>query len=144
MKPSPEGVVRCAEVWAREEERTEKKSESGSRQSGADSTTIAAAKTSASEKATAAPSSTASTLPGHPAIDTDTNIDIIMVGDSLDDMAAGHHAGAATILLASEETEPELLDTPGGHEFVDRVVWSLGEIVGLLEEGFMGKEGVRR
>lgn len=31
-----------------------------------------------------------------------TGSDVIMVGDSLDDMTAGHRAGAATVLLVNE------------------------------------------
>ena len=61
-----------------------------------------------------------------------------MVGDSLDDMAAGYRAGAATILLASGETEPELL-ADGGHEYVDLVVRRLDEIIEVLERGFEGR-----
>lgn len=61
---------------------------------------------------------------------------LIMVGDSLDDMAAGYRAGAATILLASEETEEELLH---GHEYVDLVVRRLDEMIPILEEGFVGR-----
>lgn len=61
---------------------------------------------------------------------------LIMVGDSLDDMAAGYRAGAATILLESEETEKDLLDR---HEYVDLVVRRLDEIIPVLEAGFLGR-----
>lgn len=66
---------------------------------------------------------------------SDLGAGLIMVGDSLDDMAAGFRAGAATILLASEETEPELLQ---GHDYVDLVVRRLDAIIPVLEAGFEG------
>ncbi len=125
-KPSPEGVWRCAEVWYEEEdvERDGQKRQEISieGQLGND------------------PSSSSVQLANpHPQPHhLEFASRLIMVGDSLDDVAAGHRAGAATILLASEETEEELLRV---HEFVDRVVWRLDEIVGILEEGFEGVEG---
>jgi HAD superfamily hydrolase (TIGR01509 family) len=42
---------------------------------------------------------------------------LVMVGDSMDDMAAGRKAGAATVLLVNEGNR-EL----GNHEFTDCVV----------------------
>ena len=68
--------------------------------------------------------------------------DVIMVGDSIDDMAAGRRAGAATVLLRNE-VNGELV----GHEFTDCVVGELEELVGILEGGFeevdrSGVEGV--
>ncbi|RPB27825.1 HAD-like protein [Terfezia boudieri ATCC MYA-4762] len=57
--------------------------------------------------------------------------EVIMVGDSMDDMAAGRRAGAATVLLRNE-VNGELV----GHEFTDCVVGGLEELVGILERGF--------
>jgi len=54
-----------------------------------------------------------------------------MVGDSIDDMAAGRRAGAATVLLRNE-VNGELV----GHEFTDCVVDRLEELEGILERGF--------
>lgn len=110
---------------------------------------------------------------------------LIMVGDTMDDMAAGHRAGAATILLASPDTDPDLfrpidaspttsvLNSSNGefedhnqatveveghqprerkpqeqgqhyqHDYVDRVVWSLDEIIDLLEDGFESWHRIR-
>lgn len=55
---------------------------------------------------------------------------LVMVGDSVDDMAAGRDAGALTVLLRSEgkedlETDPR----------TDVVVSRLDELVKLLREG---------
>lgn len=56
---------------------------------------------------------------------------LIMVGDSLDDMAAGYRAGAATVLLANEENE-ELAQ----HEYTGLSIRRLDELVVILEKGF--------
>lgn len=130
-KPSPEGVWWCAGSWGAAEER--ERAPSASASASASTSTIAGTE----GKALAA------------SIDNDSHgfdrlelasrhlgRGIIMVGDSLDDMAAGYRAGAATILLASEETEEELLT---GHEYVDLVVWRLDEIIEVLEGGFVGR-----
>jgi hypothetical protein len=58
-----------------------------------------------------------------------------MVGDSLDDMAAGRKAGAATVLLANDKN--------GGlreHEYTDLVIKRLDELIGILGDGFYGIE----
>ncbi|KAF8253497.1 HAD-like protein [Wilcoxina mikolae CBS 423.85] len=55
---------------------------------------------------------------------------LIMVGDSMDDMAAGRKAGAATVLLVNEGNR-EL----GEHEFTDCIVERLDELVDVLEGG---------
>lgn len=61
---------------------------------------------------------------------------IIMVGDSIDDMIAGHEAGALTVLVRSEGKEDLEKDSR-----TDVVVSRLDELVGLLEGGLRG--GVR-
>ena len=53
------------------------------------------------------------------------------VGDSLDDMTAGHRAGTATVLLANENNE-ELKE----HEHTGRWIERLDELIGILDEGF--------
>ncbi|KAE9377945.1 HAD-like protein [Stipitochalara longipes BDJ] len=58
----------------------------------------------------------------------------IMVGDSIDDMTAGFRAGAATVLLANE-VNVHLAQ----HEHTDLVISRLDELVGILEEGFVGQ-----
>ncbi|MCJ1227712.1 hypothetical protein MMC12_004370 [Toensbergia leucococca] len=60
---------------------------------------------------------------------------LIMVGDSIDDMTAGHRAGAATVLLVNE-VNAHLVR----HEHTDLVVERLDELVAVLEEGFLGRE----
>jgi phosphoglycolate phosphatase-like HAD superfamily hydrolase len=60
---------------------------------------------------------------------------LIMVGDSIDDMAAGYRAGAATVLLANEENEHLVV-----HEYTGLSVRRLDELIGVLEGGF--QEGV--
>ena len=54
-----------------------------------------------------------------------------MVGDSVDDMVAGHRAGAATVLLGTKETE-HLRDHWQTGLWIDR----LDELIEKLEEGF--------
>lgn len=58
---------------------------------------------------------------------------LIMVGDSLDDMTAGHTAGAATVLLLNDVNR-HLKD----HEHTDFSIERLDELVDVLEHGFVG------
>ncbi|KAI0393293.1 HAD-like protein [Xylariaceae sp. FL0594] len=60
---------------------------------------------------------------------------LIMVGDSIDDMTAGRHAGAATVLLVNKDNA-HLAD----HPHTDLVITSLDELVEVLENGFVGRE----
>ena len=60
-----------------------------------------------------------------------------MVGDSIDDMTAGHRAGAATVLLVNPANEHLSV-----HEHTDLVVSRLDELVEVLEDGFVGREEV--
>ena len=53
------------------------------------------------------------------------------MGDSIDDMTAGHRAGAATVLLVNEANE-HLRD----HEHTDVCIGRLDDLVKVLEEGF--------
>lgn len=55
---------------------------------------------------------------------------LLMVGDSVDDMAAGRDAGAVTVLLRSEGKEE--LET---DERTDIVIGRLDELVQLLQHG---------
>jgi phosphoglycolate phosphatase-like HAD superfamily hydrolase len=57
-----------------------------------------------------------------------------MVGDSIDDMAAGRDAGALTVLVRSEGKEELEVD-----ERTDVVISRLDELVGLLERGIEGR-----
>jgi phosphoglycolate phosphatase-like HAD superfamily hydrolase len=56
---------------------------------------------------------------------------LIMVGDSLDDMAAGYRAGAATVLLVNEENE-----ALSKHEYTGLGVRRLDELIDILDRGF--------
>ncbi|OAX85051.1 hypothetical protein ACJ72_00581 [Emergomyces africanus] len=56
--------------------------------------------------------------------------DLIMVGDSLDDMTAGHLAGAATILLLNDHNKA-LKEHEHTHFWVKR----LDDIISILEDG---------
>ncbi|EFQ97898.1 hypothetical protein MGYG_00935 [Nannizzia gypsea CBS 118893] len=58
---------------------------------------------------------------------------LIMVGDSLDDMTAGHKAGAATVLLLNERNQ-DLKD----HEHTDLCIERLDDLINVLETGFRG------
>ncbi|CAD0093127.1 unnamed protein product [Aureobasidium vineae] len=60
---------------------------------------------------------------------------LIMVGDSIDDIIAGHDAGAATVLLRSEGKE-ELEKDPR----TDLVISRLDELIDILEEGFQSRQ----
>lgn len=61
---------------------------------------------------------------------------LIMVGDSVDDMIAGHRAGAATVLLGTEDTG--LLRE---HHQTGLWIDGLDELIGMLEEGFRESGG---
>ncbi|KAJ5391397.1 hydrolase [Penicillium cosmopolitanum] len=58
---------------------------------------------------------------------------LIMVGDSIDDMTAGHTAGAATVLLVNERNG-HLRE----HAHTDLFISRLDELVDILEQGFVG------
>ena len=60
--------------------------------------------------------------------------DLIMVGDSVDDMTAGYRAGAATVLLVHEHNA-HLVE----HEYIDLCISRLDDLIGVLEEGFVGR-----
>ncbi|KAK2003208.1 haloacid dehalogenase-like hydrolase [Colletotrichum falcatum] len=60
--------------------------------------------------------------------------ELIMVGDSIDDITAGRRAGAATVLLAND-VNTHLVD----HEHTDLVIRRLDELIPILEEGFSGR-----
>ncbi|KAI0972396.1 HAD-like protein [Xylaria arbuscula] len=60
--------------------------------------------------------------------------ELIMVGDSIDDMTAGRRAGAATVLLVNAENA-HLAE----HPHTDLVIKSLDELAGVLEGGFVGR-----
>lgn len=59
---------------------------------------------------------------------------LIMVGDSIDDMTAGHRAGAVTVLLVNEVNE-HLAE----HAHTDMVVKQLDDLITILEDGFEGR-----
>ena len=61
---------------------------------------------------------------------------LIMVGDSVDDMTAGYKAGAATVLLVNE-VNVHLAE----HQHTDFVIRKLDDLVDVLEEGFVGRIG---
>ncbi|WEW60866.1 hypothetical protein PRK78_006354 [Emydomyces testavorans] len=58
--------------------------------------------------------------------------DLIMVGDSLDDMTAGHKAGAATVLLVNDHNK-SLIE----HDHTNLWIKQLDELIGILEDGFV-------
>jgi phosphoglycolate phosphatase-like HAD superfamily hydrolase len=59
---------------------------------------------------------------------------LIMVGDSIDDMTAGRHAGSATVLLVNEVNKDL-----ANHENTDYVITKLDELIDILEDGFCGR-----
>lgn len=60
---------------------------------------------------------------------------LIMVGDSIDDMAAGYRAGAATVLLVNEENK-----ALAEHKYTDLSIRRLDELVDVLDQGFLGTQ----
>ena len=56
-----------------------------------------------------------------------------MVGDSIDDMTAGHMAGAATVLLLND-LNVHLKE----HPHTDLCIKRLDDLIGILEGGFVG------
>ncbi|KAL4909026.1 hypothetical protein BDW74DRAFT_174244 [Aspergillus multicolor] len=60
---------------------------------------------------------------------------LIMVGDSIDDMTAGHKAGAATVLLLNDHNA-HLKE----HMHTDLVIERLHELIDILENGFVGSK----
>jgi hypothetical protein len=61
---------------------------------------------------------------------------LIMVGDSIDDMTAGYRAGAATVLLVNEVNAH--LAT---HEHTDLCIKRLDELIKVLDDGFVAEVG---
>lgn len=61
---------------------------------------------------------------------------LIMVGDSIDDMTAGHRAKAATVLLVTEANAHL-----ANHEHTDLIISRLDELIEILESGFVGQIG---
>jgi HAD superfamily hydrolase (TIGR01549 family) len=59
---------------------------------------------------------------------------LIMVGDSIDDMTAGHRAGAATVLLVNDVNK-HLAE----HAHTDLVVKQLDDLIEILDNGFEGR-----
>ncbi|RFU29921.1 hypothetical protein B7463_g6431, partial [Scytalidium lignicola] len=59
---------------------------------------------------------------------------LIMVGDSLDDMTAGYRAGAATVLLVNDVNA-----RLANHEHTDLCIYRLDDLIKILEEGFEGQ-----
>lgn len=59
---------------------------------------------------------------------------LIMVGDSVDDMAAGRDAGAITVLLKSQGKEDLEHD-----DRTDVIIDRLDELIGLLENGLTAR-----
>lgn len=64
--------------------------------------------------------------------------DVIMVGDSVDDIEAGARAGAATVLLVNEENR-HLLEEDKWPRRVDVSIQRLDELADVLERGFEGR-----
>ncbi|KAJ5898933.1 hydrolase [Penicillium taxi] len=61
---------------------------------------------------------------------------LIMVGDSIDDMTAGHTAGAATVLLLNERNT-----SLREHAHTDLCISRLDELIDILDKGFIGSRG---
>ncbi|KAB8248277.1 HAD-like domain-containing protein [Aspergillus flavus] len=66
----------------------------------------------------------------------DRGENLIMVGDSIDDMTAGHTAGAATVLLLNDHNV-HLKE----HPHTDLCIERLDELISILDGGFVGNRG---
>jgi phosphoglycolate phosphatase-like HAD superfamily hydrolase len=108
-KPSPEGLWRIAEHWGLHEVDEDGRSESTKVNGGG-------------EAAEFDPLELAKWYLGS---------GLIMVGDSIDDMAAGYRAGAATVLLVNDENQHL-----ARHQYTGKTVRRLDELIGILENGF--------
>jgi len=60
---------------------------------------------------------------------------LIMVGDSIDDMTAGRLSGAATVLLLNDVNKA-LVEHPN----TDLVIERLDQLINILDRGFKGRE----
>lgn len=58
----------------------------------------------------------------------------VQVGDSIDDMTAGHAAGAATVLLLNDRNA-HLKE----HPHTDLCINRLDDLIGILDQGFVGQ-----
>jgi len=58
------------------------------------------------------------------------------VGDSVDDMTAGHRAGAATVLLINEANSHLK-----SHEHTDVVIERLDDLIKILDDGLVSRAG---
>jgi len=58
--------------------------------------------------------------------------EMIMVGDSIDDMLAGRRAGVRTVLLLAASASNAQVSR---HDSTDCVIDRLGDLIGLLEDG---------
>ncbi|KAJ5729880.1 hydrolase [Penicillium malachiteum] len=58
---------------------------------------------------------------------------LIMVGDSIDDMTSGHKAGAATVLILNEKNIHLK-----AHPHTDLCISRLDDLINILEKGFVG------
>ena len=110
-KPSPEGIWACVQAWNRSIE---------------DRGDIRAA-LSQFNKTTSAGDKMQSC------------VDVIMVGDSIDDIEAGARAGAATVLLVNEENK-HLLEEKQWPRKVDVSISRLDELTEVLEKGFCARD----
>lgn len=106
-KPSPEGLWKIAQNWGLDKDAVDEESRGTVEVKGDD------------------PLETARRILGQ---------GMIMVGDSIDDMAAGYRAGAATVLLANDENE-----ALSEHDYTDLSVRRLDDLIAVLEKGFVGR-----
>ncbi|MCJ1270845.1 hypothetical protein MMC22_010742 [Lobaria immixta] len=63
---------------------------------------------------------------------------LIMVGDSIDDMTAGFRAGAATVLLLADSNENAPLRQ---HPHTGLCITRLDDLIAILEKGFEEEQG---
>ena len=127
-KPSPEGIWWIARAWKLDQDGDGEQDDGGGGDNGVDNG-------NSNDNTSASPAQRASDEERrHRSLGA---TGLIMVGDSIDDLAAGHHAGAATVLLVNKGENEHLRE----HEYADLAVERLDELIGVLEGGFVGRGG---
>ncbi|KAF2758312.1 HAD-like protein [Pseudovirgaria hyperparasitica] len=130
-KPDPAGILHIANVWA---ETDGWSMPTASQRDPILTPVVPRTPTLTHHPRQSQTSTVTSAVPTPKSVQQGERLDVIMVGDSIDDMTAGYRAGAATVLLINRENE-HLAD----HEHTDVVVKKLSDLIEILEAGFRGK-----
>ena len=126
-KPDPAGILHIARSWGLVRKST---GEPGIPRAEADEARRRQRAEDAHEASSSSPpDDLVRTVEGEDVADAS---DLIMVGDSIDDMTAGRRAGAKTVLLVNDVNR-HLVD----HEHTDVVISRLDDLIEILEKGLI-------